>query len=28
VAGIMRRVRDGERIVVDAERGEIRRPGE
>jgi pyruvate,water dikinase len=25
VAGIMRRVRDGERIVVDAERGEVRR---
>jgi len=28
VAGIMRVVRDGERIVVDAGRGEIRRPGQ
>jgi rifampicin phosphotransferase len=28
VAGIMRVVRDGERIVVDAERGEIGRPGQ
>ena len=28
VAGVMRRVRDGERIVVDAGRGEIRRLGQ